>query len=601
MTMRKALWQLITFAPGLYALNMLLQLFRNLFLLVPGLIIAAIFNELSGNRPVGWDLWTLGALLVAVAVSRVTVKLCNNAVDATCVGYAGTLIRRNLLQQWLTKLGMQELPYSSGELISRFVTDATALTDILKTTNILFGSTFQALVAVTILFSINPLITLVAFIPLVGSSLLMNGVSARIQTYHRASRKAAGEVSSFLGEIFNTTQAIQFANAQERVVAHLRGLNETRRQTRLKSLFFTDIVLQSIAQSTASIGTGVILLVAAQAMKTGSFSVGSLALFVSYLDEFAIFTGFLSQYLALYKQAGVSLQRLLAALSTSAAQTTLVTHAPVHLKGSYPALPQPQRLVPALEQLEVRGLTYRYAQADKGIENINLLLRRGTCTVITGRIGVGKTTLLRTLLGLLPRQAGEIFWNGEAIKQPEQIFVPPQSAYTPQVPRLSSETLRQNLLLGYPDEPDKLAAAIQAAVMEQDVQSLANGLDTQVGPKGSKLSGGQTLRAAAARTLLRSPDLLIFDDLSSALDVETEQQLWERLFARRERTYLIVSHRRFAFQHADQIIVLKDGQIAAQGRLEDLLATSAEMRHLWHGSLQDSPVSEPNPEQDSKQ
>ena len=104
-----------------------------------------------------------------------------------------------------------------------------------------------------------------------------------------------------------------------------------------------------------------------------------------------------------------------------------------------------------------------------------------------------------------------------------------------------------------------------------------------VGPRGVRLSGGQMQRAAAARMFVRQPELLVFDDLSSALDVETERLLWERLATTPDHTTVIaVSHRRVALQRADWIIVLKAGHVEAQGHLDDLLASSAVLRDLWH-------------------
>jgi ATP-binding cassette subfamily B protein len=204
--------------------------------------------------------------------------------------------------------------------------------------------------------------------------------------------------------------------------------------------------------------------------------------------------------------------------------------------------------------------------------------------VVTGRVGSGKTTLLRALLGLTPADAGVVRWNGQVVADPSSFLTPPRCAYTPQTPRLFSESLEENIRMGADPSPAEMDAALGLAVFEADVAAFDKGLETPVGPRGVTLSGGQVQRAAAARMFVRDVDLYVFDDVSSALDVNTEQTLWTRLFASGERTCLAVSHRREAFRRADQIVVLDEGRVVAVGDLAHLRASSPVFRSVWRES-----------------
>ncbi|GGK91496.1 ATP-binding cassette domain-containing protein [Mangrovihabitans endophyticus] len=392
-------------------------------------------------------------------------------------------------------------------------------------------------------------------------TMVVSGLAATVfgPRLERAARRTVAARAAFATALVSSLTAartVKLAGATEPVLAHLATLDRVRSDRQRR-----EIAIQVWARSTPSVVSGLLPIAAWAMYLAGHLSAAATLIAVATLGAARWFAWTTASLVSHFPSARVWTRRTVAMTGTAEYSAPV---AGVDLSaGTAPAPPTAARK--PLHRLELAGFNAVHEDGTVGVRDVDLVVDRGRLVLVTGPVGAGKSSLLRALAGIV-HHTGDLWWNGDPVDQPELFLRPNQVGYVAQLPRVLSGTVSDNIALGHPVDA---AGAVSTAQLEHDLAAAGGGLQLLIGHKGTRLSGGQLQRLALARALAPRTELLIADDVSSALDVTTELELWRAL---RDHGVTVVgsTSKRAALVQADHVLVLIDGRVAAQGGWAEL-------------------------------
>jgi len=390
---------------------------------------------------------------------------------------------------------------------------------------------------------------------------LFRKMQTRIDTVNRVLREQLTGIRVVRAFVREDVEIERFAAANDDVT------DTALRAGNLMALMFPVVMLVLNVSSVAVIWFG------AFRIQDGSMQVGTLIAFLSYLMQILMAVMMATFMAVMIPRAAVSADRIGEVLDTESS-----VHPPTH----------PINESAGRGEVELLDVGFAYPGAEQPVlSNVSFIARAGQTTAIIGSTGSGKTTLVNLLPRLFDATSGSVLIDDVDVRELNPDLLWGHIGLVPQKPYLFSGTVRSNLLYGKPDATDdEIWEALATAQARDFVEEMEGGLDAPISQGGTNVSGGQRQRLAIARALVRRPELYIFDDSFSSLDLATDARLRQALKRNTEgATMVIVAQRVSSIVDADQILVLEDGRIVGRGTHEDLLATNTTYQEIVSSQL----------------
>lgn len=445
----------------------------------------------------------------------------------------------------------------SGKVITHLITDIDTIEQFLgNALSKLIVSAATLIGVAAVLIWINPIFgaLILIFQPLI--MVVTRKISGRVGKLKKEQNRTIGELSDTLTQMCDLFGQIRASNKEEQfidnAIAHSKRLRQSASEYGIKALIgerYSYTLFLSGFEIFRALGLVMVL--------TSDLSIGLM---------FAIF-GYL-WFMMTPVQDLLSLQYSFANAKNALSRLNELLSLPQE-----PSMPDTKRLLNPHQPLAIqtRNLVFAYGDNPPILKGLNLDIRAGSTVAIIGASGSGKSTLSQLLVGFYPPTSGEIYYDGIAVDEIGFAQVRDHVFVVLQQPLMFNGTLRFNLTMGDEMNEERIWEALSIAQLADFVQTLPERLETEVGKFGIRLSGGQRQRLSIARMVLANPQVVIFDESTSALDVHTESALFEALRTfLATKTVIIIAHRLSTITRADYIYVLENGVILEEGNREEL-------------------------------
>lgn len=472
----------------------------------------------------------------------------------------------------------QDLSYSfyrknqTGDLINRISEDVNHVRMYLGP-GIMYGVNLfiMFLLVLPAMWYYSPMLSLYALAPLPIMSYLIYKVSATMNAQSAEVQRKQSDISTFVQESFSGINIIKTYLREKHKSSEFAVAAENYKVANLKlaltnGLFMPTILFLIGLSNIITIYAGINLI------EAGEITEGVVLSFIFYINMLTWPMASLGWVTSLIQRAEASQARI---------NNFLEDTDSLFIDGAYE--------VTSIDQIEFKNVSYQFSNSSTPtLKNLNFIIPKGTKTGIVGRTGKGKSTIVNLIFRHLDPNTGQVLVNGIALPDLQIKSYRKMIGAVPQEVFLFSDTIGNNIRFGLPeDTPDEAVLdAAKFAHVHHNIEELEDQYETILGERGINLSGGQKQRISLARAVIKKPDLLIFDDSLSAVDTETEEIILNNIKTKLAGvTTLIVAHRLSSVVDCDQILVLENGQIAEQGKHEDLIALKGVYADMYEKQL----------------